>query len=597
MNRSLFKNEPFLYFCAFSLAVILRFSGLGALPLNDTEAGWALQALHLSQGTRPLLGSQIVYIAPTGLLFYLFGASNFLARMLPALTGSLITTLPWLFRARLKPIPGLLLAFFLALDPGLIALSRQAGSLMPALVFTLLAWAFWWRGDPRPAGVLAGLAFLSGPALWAGLIGIGLAWGFHRASESRLFIAMNGKQTEAALSSTKPGLTKTGLYSQDLRRALLYCGMTILLGGTLFFVAPNGLSAWVTSIADYLRGWGQPSGIPAGRILLALMVYQPLAVILGGAAILRGLWQGRLRYKRLGYWFVFAILLALLYPGRQVGDIGWALAPLWTLTALELSIHLKSPSGERREVIGMALLVTLFLVFSWLNFTSIALDPSNPANITSNGLQFGGTVFIENLPPTRYLLLISILLLLLVSIILVALGWSARIARMGFLWGLAASLGLYSLAMAWSATGLRFADGWELWQNAPRPAQAALLLASIDDLSEWSTGDKYAQDIVITDLDSPALSWLLRDRTVRIVTTIDAEQSPAIVLTAEQDALNLPTGYRGQDFVWRQSPFWSILSLNDWIRWSVFRKLPYDSEKIVLWARVDIFPDARPSLP
>ena len=72
-------------------------------------------------------------------------------------------------------------------------------------------------------------------------------------------------------------------------------------------------------------------------------------------------------------------------------------------------------------------------------------------------------MLFENLPPTRYVLLISVLLLLVVSVLMVALGWSARTARLGSVWGLMVALGIYSLGMAWGATGLRTPDGWELW--------------------------------------------------------------------------------------------------------------------------------------
>jgi hypothetical protein len=603
MNRFQIKTETSLYLSAFLLAVAFRFAGLGALPLSDAEAEWALQALHLAQGTRPLLGPQPAYILPTGSLFFLFGATNFLARFLPALTGSLLAALPWLFHERLKPAPGLLLAFFLALDPGLVALSRQAGSPMPALAFTLLAWASWWKGQPRLAGALAGLALLSGPALWPGLLGMGLAWGVWRGAQPRPSKSTGQeKDGETPLATYPPSREEAGrgegwMRHTDLQSALIAGGAVILLGGTLFFLSPNGLSAWLASLPAWLGGWGRPSGVPIERLLFALVIYQPLALIFGLVAIVRGAWQGRRRYIRLGLWLGIALLLALLYPARQVGDLAWTLIPLWTLAALELSNHLRIFPEERREVTGMGLLVALFLVFAWLNYTSIALDPNNPANAMTNGIQFGGKIILNNLPPMRYLLLGSVLILLLVSILLVALGWSARIARLASVWGLAAALVVYALGVAWGATGLRTPNGWELWQSPTRSAQADLLLATVNQMSEWSAGDGQAQEVILSGLDSPSLAWLLREHSARSVTALDVQQTPAIVITAEQESLDMPGAYRGQDFAWRQAPSWDILTTNDWIGWSVFRKLPYDSDTVIVWVRADLFPDAHPSLP
>src|SRR5574337_1032391 len=138
------RRETILYILAFVLALAVRLIKLGTLPLTDLEAKWALQALGVAQGAHPALGSQPFYILLTAVLFFVYGGgTNFLARLIPALTGSALVLVPFLFRERLKPRPSLILAFFLALDPGLTALSRQAGSAIMAMAFLLSAWGFW----------------------------------------------------------------------------------------------------------------------------------------------------------------------------------------------------------------------------------------------------------------------------------------------------------------------------------------------------------------------------------------------------------------------------------------------------------------------
>lgn len=596
MRSQFVKHENILYVFAFLLAAALRFIHLGALPLGDTESAWALQALNVAQGTHPLLGSQSIYILPTSALFYMFGSSNFLARFVPALTGGLLILVPYLFRRRLEPVPGLLLAFFLALDPGLISLSRQAGSLMPALTFLLLAWAFWWNKRPQGAGIFAGLALLSGPAVWAGLLGLGLAWILRRTMERPPVAADDEDQDEITASSSQgeAGESVERVRREDLKIALIWGGGTILLGGTLFMLSPNGLSAWLRSLPDYLGGWARPSGVPVGRLMFALIAYQPIALALGLVAVVRGWWGRRIRYIQLSLWLLAALLVALFYPARQVGDLAWALIPLWALAALELSNHTQVFFQERREVAGMATLVFILLAFSWLNYSAIALDP---ANITSNVLQVSGNVLFKNLPPTRFVLLISVLLLLAVSVFMVALGWSTRIARLGTVWGLVAALGLYSLGMAWSATGLRTPDGWELWWPDTQPAQANLLLMTVNEQSEWSTGDTMSQDVTLLKLDSPALEWLLRGRDLQMASALSAQDEPAIVVSPQSEDINLPISYRGQDFTWRREPYWEIAGFYEWIKWSVFHTLPYENETIIVWVRNDLFIDTSQSLP
>lgn len=587
------KYESVLYLIAFILAAALRFIQLGALPLSDTEAGWALQALDVARGTRPLLGPQPIYILPTGLLFFLFGASNFLARFFPALAGSALILVPYLFRLRLRSIPALLLAFFLALDPGLVSLSRQAGSLMPALTLVLLAWAFWWGKRPRAAGVFAGLALLSGPAVWAGLLGLGLAWVLRHTMERP---PANAKG-EDQIAKGEADQGADNVRRENLKAALTFGAATILLGGTMFLLSPSGLSAWLNALPVYLSGWAQPSGVPAGRLLFALLAYQPLALLFGLVAVVRGWLQRRKRYIRLSLWLLAALLVASFYPARQVGDLAWTLIPLWALAALELSNHTRIFFEERREVAGMAALVLILLSFAWLDYAGIALDPLNPANVTSNAIQVGGTVLFENLPPTRYILLLSVFLLLVVSVLMVGLGWSGRTARLGSVWGMTVALGIYSLGMAWGATGLRTPDGWELWWPDERPAQADLLLQTVNEQSEWSTGDAMSQDVTLLDIDSPALEWLLRGRSLRKAAALDLEEAPAIIISSQSDAINLPIAYRGQDFSWRREPFWDITGIYEWIKWSVFRDLPYEAETVVVWIRNDLFIDTSQSLP
>jgi hypothetical protein len=160
-------------------------------------------------------------------------------------------------------------------------------------------------------------------------------------------------------------------------------------------------------------------------------------------------------------------------------------------------------------------------------------------------------------------------------------------------WAFVIFLGVYTLGAAWGASGVRLQTGVELWSPDSTPAQARLLLATVDDVSEFSLGHIDAQPVTIMDIDSPALQWSLRDRQVEVVSTLDRQVAPPIVITPMMEDLGLPSAYRGQDFTWRQTPLWQEITAPDWIRWLVFRQLPRESETIILWARDDLFPDAR----
>src|SRR6266508_6717101 len=230
MNYFRLKNEGWLYWLAFLIALGFRIIQLGASPLTDSEATLALQALHIAHGKAPLLGPQPDYILLTSILFAIIESTNFMARFFPALVGSALVFVPYFFREKIKPIPALILAFFFAIDPGLVALSRQANGTILAVTFLLFAWGMWRNQRAIPAGTFAGLALLSGPSLWSGLLALGLTWLFLQGMDTKRTATAESEIVDPSLVPASPF---TGF---ELRPALIALIFTLLLGGTLFFL-------------------------------------------------------------------------------------------------------------------------------------------------------------------------------------------------------------------------------------------------------------------------------------------------------------------------------------------------------------------------
>jgi hypothetical protein len=106
-----------------------------------------------------------------------------------------------------------------------------------------------------------------------------------------------------------------------------------------------------------------------------------------------------------------------------------------------------------------------------------------------------------------------------------------------------------------------------------------------------------SQQVTLLDIDSPALEWLLRGRSLHTASALDLDEAPTIVISSQSEAIGLPIAYRGQDFSWRREPFWNVAGIYEWIKWSVFRDLPYETETVIVWVRNDLFIDTRQSLP
>ncbi|MEO8356415.1 MAG: hypothetical protein ABI621_10905 [Chloroflexota bacterium] len=572
MNPSRLKNEGWWYGLAFLIALGFRLLQLGATPLTDSEATLALQALDIARGGSPLLETQPAYVLFTSIFFAIIESTNLMARLAPALVGSALVFAPYFFREQLRARPALILAFLVAIDPGLVALSRQANGTILAVTFALFAWAMWTHRRLIPAGIFAGLALLSGTSLWAGLLTVGLA---------SLFI--RGLESKTSTSETPVSSIESPSSHYELRPFLLAVILTIVLAGTLFFMAPNGLSAWVSSVPAYLKGWVAPSQMTPGRILFTLLVYEPLGIFLAVLSLIRGYRTGSRRIVGLSLWLAVALVLAIFY--RQPGELIWAILPLLALAALELSRALNIFPSEQLEVGVVTTALLILLAYIWFDIAAIGLDPFN---------QFVTDIpIIGSIQNPRYAILYGALAILIACIAFVAFGWSGRTAWLGSTWAFVIFLTAYSLGAAWSGSGMRNPNGVELWAPEQKPAQADLLLASIRDISGFSLGHDRSQTVTIMGIDSPALEWLLRDHSLEVVSTLDPQVAPPIVITPPMDDLSLPSAYRGQDFNWRQRVQWDTMPAPEWWRWLVNRQLPRENETIILWARDDLFPDAR----
>lgn len=579
MKRT-FTYEHALYCLAFLIALALRLFRLSVPPLGDVEAGWALQSLALARGGQVVLGPQPAYVLLTSLLFWLFGSLNGLARLLPAFSGSLLVFLPLLFRPWMGESSwlrkaGLALAFGLALDPALAALSRQAGSPIPALAFGLLALALLFNRRMVLAGIEAGLVLLSGPAVIEGALALALAWGAYKLTERRWAgdtPAGNGPQLKEISAS-------------EWRSGLLALGATLLCAGLLFLRIPQGLGAWAATLPAYLQGWYTSSQVPALRLPAALLFYQPLALIFGLIGAVRGWWRlthgtggGRLAVF-LSLWALIALGLTLLYPGRQASDLVWVLVPLWALAALELTRYLfvGENLATRLTALGLAALWLLMLIIAWLNLLSMARLQATP-------LMF-------------LLIIVGALLMALIATLLVAAGWSLPAAWLGVVWGISLGLGLGMLSSIWGLTQLHPNSARELWNTAPEAGQVNQLLTTLHDLSDWNSGLSQEYDLVVM-ADSPSMRWALRNFTgARFVSTLAASESPPVVITLkEQQTPSLAQSYRGEDLIWQVYPGWQEALPPNWVAWLAYRQAPVSQQQVILWARADQFPGGASNL-
>lgn len=578
ITKPLFKphlsSETALYILAFTLALSLRLFRLGAAPLTDFEASWALQAWDLVQGNKPALAAQPAYVILTDGLFYLSTGTNALARLIPALAGSLLVFWPWLFKRFSAQAPrlkraGLLLAFFLALDPGLVVLSRTAGSPVTALSFCLLTLGLIVDRRPKLAGVTGALALLSGPALLEGLLGLGLAglaaWLLNNAGW------LNPPEPQQETQSTPQAFAWRQMFSFG-------AGAGLLVGTGLLWV-PQGLGALAATFPAYLNGWITPSNIPILKILAALLFYQPLAILFGIVGTLSAWFHLSSRNpidyvgRLLSLWAALALSAAVIYPGHQVFSAAWALVPLWGLASLALAGLF--PENEEdfslTAALGHAGLTALFLVLIGHNLLRLE--------------SLSGKMIL-------YLAVVGgIFLMGLIVALLVTAGWSGKTALRGLSWGTGSVLLVLMLSFTWKATVLYPNGANELWSIGPAAGQLNELSGTVSDLSWRSKGQPYELDLIITS-DAPSVRWAFRFfENAQYKPLVSSPATPSVIITSSsQQSLALPASYRGQDLVLRETSAWPGIIPANILRWVAFRQAPIARETVILWARNDLFP-------
>lgn len=549
MEKRHITVEAVLYVLIFFAAVMLRLFNLDLLALGDVEAHWALQAFTHSWGS-----SQPGYTLLTGQLFAFAGSSNALARGIPAVIGALMVFLPIFLRKPFGKKVALVFALALALDPGMVAISRTADGRVLAVGFTLLVLAGLISRSEALAGIGLAMALLSGPSLWPGWLGITLAGGLFcwaenvRLPEIRALVQLNWK--------------KVGLW---------FAG-TLLVGGTWFLTSPQTLGGIGESFAAWIQGWGQPSGIGIIPMLMALVAYETLPMVMGTAGMISGLREKNPVERFLFAWWVIALVITLIYPGRQVSDLVWSLLPLWLLAARQTE-RWTLEVDDRWSLVVQVVITGVVGIFITMNFAGIFPAGSQIINQTHALLVVGG-----------------VLLLALITIVN-AWMWSVSGALVGFRSGVLTLLAVLTVSASIQAAGLGRSPRMELWRIDSLPVEEDLLLKTTGDISEQNTGRREVLSISVINQGQPSLSWALRKQdTLYFASGLEMGADPAMVITADQQALGVEATYTGQDFAWSVQPAWGSFQLSDWIRWLELRNGPVHTQTLLLWVRSDLLP-------
>jgi hypothetical protein len=275
-------------------------------------------------------------------------------------------------------------------------------------------------------------------------------------------------------------------------------------------------------------------------------------------------------------WAAAAILLALIYPAREVSDVAWAILPLSYLGAVALS-ELIDAVTRHWSLQGHGGLIVVLLLLGAMSSMQVAAFASG----------IGPAVRMAD-PGLSLIVAIVALLLGGVIVVLFGMGWSWSIALEGA--GIAALIGLIALDLSaiWSLNfRITAAGANELWRPQAAPRSLAAVRETVERISQARTGRTDRIPIQFDSEPGPALVWALRQ--FPPADTGETAEPPEVVLApAEADLSTLRADYIGQQIIVSERWGWDGTLPPDPVTWWAHHEGPAVQDVWLLLVRVDV---------
>lgn len=562
--------EVVLYFVIAVMALCLRLYKLDGRPMQAGEAAQALAAWRAAQGQAGGLSQSPLLFTTNMLLLALFGATDFLARLLPALSGVLLVIGPYFLRQRLGRMGALAASFVLALSPSTLFFSRYlGGEIIVATCALAITWGLFSYLDQRWPGYLYLVAVALAFALSAGA---GVFTFIFVVVTFVLVLALANRFS--ALSEYWQRVSDAWQAVCGTNSLLRNCAVLLVL---IFVLVCTGLLLHLSGLQDGIDlfpAWlsaFQPrvGGQSWYYHLQLLLVYEPLVLIFGLAAVVYLLRRRDLFSDFLIYWSAMALLIYLVAGGRGPGDVLLIVLPLALLAGAfigRLLDELVAQASWVREGLFVALACPIVVYLS---------------------LELGG---YASRGGRDYLLLALVGFFILVG--LLVLYWISfgpePALRAG---GLLLLLILTTLTVGTSCylNYRRGSDPREIMAASPTSQSLFDLLETLERVSSKETGDPRTIAMTVHQGTGPALAWYLRDfDNVEFVAQLSPSvDTPVVSALAEEQEPTLGANYSGQDFVLTSSWKPQGLSGLDLLEWLFYRqaRTPVQTVNVILWVK------------
>ena len=535
-----------------AMAGLIRLVDLDGLPLTLDEAARSFDAMRVADGEVPQTWRGELAAASTSYLFRIFGDSEFVARLVPALAGLGLVATVYSLRPYVGQTGALVAAALLTFSPLFVLHSRFASeyAVGPMVSVVIAASLSAYMRNPRtsaafPLVVSLALAPLTdAPAVVALLAAIAFA-----GLEATVFRNSEiGPAWRTFRSSPVQWIS-----------ALLVLAAAIQLGVTHFGTHLDGDLPGLRLWADM---FDQPRDSRQAEYHLALLLSYDWPIFLAGSfAFFFVAWRLLRRrsvepFERfLLLWTLAAALTLALVTQRASGQLLILLLPLALLTGrlFQELVSTLEPDTLRRwwpvaAVLVMLAAIGALLMTEWASGNASSIEQAMLAGVPFASIAVVAVIFVRS-----------------------RLGGTAATA--------AACLLIAAAFMAHSSLAVAFDGGADFAVDARQTPRAEQLKATLDRLSAERDSD------IVLDADfTDELGWTLRDSRVLFGGQPDA----ASILVTTPDAA--PSGFAGLPEVWRIAEGWypdDVLAPRRMWRWVVFREAfgPTDFVEVRIFVR------------
>lgn len=563
--------ETSLYLSLVLAAALLRSYALGRQPLQQKEAQLALDAWRFyAGGTASIRGHAPLLFHGNVFLYLLFGANDYVARVIPALAGSLLVGLPYLLRSYLGRWGALVTSVLLALSPSFLFFSRQldGGIIVSAATLALLAAVLGYvrQGKPSQLYLLAGslaITLLAGGDGYANLLVLG-------AFLALLALYSHLSRRESPLCGTLPRAASTE--RSWFVPAGFFAGL-ILLISTGLFVNLQGVQAMLDLFSAWLGQFSPVTDAQPWHYYLSLLMAYDLPAVVFGLAGAFYFARRDLLSTLLACWFGVNLLLYSVMGTKPPSGYLQILLPLTLLAGKTMGELVETRGGGESWLWDrVAILVSLPVAFHMIVQLSAFGDPEDPGD-------------------PRHLMLVLLSLFFLVSVILItgaiALDWKGSLRTGGLV--VLVILGGLMVHITWRLNYCKPGNPFELLVEEPTSPDVRNLVQAIEDFSNQREHQRHSVDITVAGGEDPLLAWYLRE--FRDLSFASGSPWPParVIITPFEERPSLPD-YRGARFrlqsAWRAGD----LPAHDLANWYLSRESlsPPTHREVVMWVAPEL---------